>query len=166
MLRHLLISRSLRCSTDFELALDAAFASFTIIRLCTIVFGHHFDELARQRRVLGFAYSQVSRRFVRLFFMLYILFDDCQSHEKGWRLELLPCSNFALPLAVHTRLPLSLDRTLLAVFLMSAIKSSNSCFTSVQTIEFESQLQIQQIRGLNNKKQMKKSLTFVRLRCR
>lgn len=69
--------------TDFQLTLDAAFASFAIVGLGAVVFGHDLDEFARQRRMLRFAYPQVSRRFVRLLFMLDILFDDCPTREKS-----------------------------------------------------------------------------------
>jgi hypothetical protein len=61
--------------TDFELTLDATFASLTVVGLRAVVFRHDLDEFAGQCRMLRFAYPQISRRFVRLFFMFDVLFD-------------------------------------------------------------------------------------------
>jgi hypothetical protein len=50
-----------RALTDFELTLDATFASLTVIRLRAVVFRHDLDKFAGQRRMLRFAYPQISR---------------------------------------------------------------------------------------------------------
>jgi len=57
------------------LTLDASLAALAVIGLRPIVFGHDFDKLARQRRVLRLAYPQVRRRFVRLLLMFNVLLN-------------------------------------------------------------------------------------------
>ena len=47
--------------TDFQLALDAPFASFAVVGLRAVVFRHDLDKFTRQCRMLRLAYPQVGR---------------------------------------------------------------------------------------------------------
>lgn len=64
---------------DLQLPLYPAFATIPVVRLRTVVLGHHFDELARQRRVLRLSYPQVGRRFVRMLVLFDVLLYVCGS---------------------------------------------------------------------------------------
>lgn len=60
---------------DLQLSLYSSFATLSVICLRPIIFGHHFDEFSRERRMLRLAYPQIGTGFVRLFLLLDVLFD-------------------------------------------------------------------------------------------
>lgn len=86
------------------------------------------DTTTKKQSYLDFTNPQVCRiRTVILFFLINVLIDDCNEitsveeaigRDRWGKAGLIHCSPFSLAL------------TLLAVFFMSAIRSSNSCFTS------------------------------------
>lgn len=59
--------------TDLELSLYSPLTPLPVIGLCPIVLRHHLDEFPGQRRMLGLAYPQVRRRFVRVLLLLDVL---------------------------------------------------------------------------------------------
>src|SRR5690606_20727469 len=112
--------------TDFELPLYPCFTPFPVVGLRFVVVGHHFDELLRQHRVLRFADAKVGAHHRRLFQLFDVLFHHCEMggpNRQPWR-----SSSHTTPL------PFSFPRTRLAVLLMSAIRSSSCCLTSVARI--------------------------------
>lgn len=66
-----------RASSDLQLSLYPTFAPVPVVGLRAVVLCHHFDELARQRRVLCLSYPQVRRRFVRMLFLFDVLLYVC-----------------------------------------------------------------------------------------
>lgn len=75
----------MRTLTDLQLSLYSSLAPLPVIGLSSIILGHHFDELARQRRMLCLAYSQIGAGFVRLLLLLDVLLDALQlcTHPVG-----------------------------------------------------------------------------------
>lgn len=73
--------------TDFQLSLYPSLTPFSVIGLRSIVLRHHFDELPRKRRMLCLAYPQIRRRFVRVLFLLDILFYHCPHGKHNIKTE-------------------------------------------------------------------------------
>lgn len=109
--------------TDFQLPLNTSFASLSIISLYFIVISHHLYKLLGQHRVLSFSNSKISWHNIDLLQLINTLLDSLI-----WKVfikdlgKILKCLNNSLPF--------NFPRTLLAVLLTSAIKSSNCCLAS------------------------------------